>query len=189
MAPVDPRRCTVLALACRDGERLRLSYAGGSQPGGSRRFEPANLVPHGARWYLLGWDLDRDDWRTLRVDRITRAEPTGLRPPRREVPGGDAAAFVAERFGHADVEHVATILIHAPVHEVQAHLVYARDFAPAETAAGQPATRWRIADVRLELLAAALLWLRWPYEVLDSGELVALLRESAARFTPATIDE
>ena len=28
------------------------------------------MVHSGYRWYLLAFDLDRDDWRTFRVDRI-----------------------------------------------------------------------------------------------------------------------
>jgi predicted DNA-binding transcriptional regulator YafY len=55
-------------------------------------------VTWGGRWYLVGWDLDRVDWRTFRVDRITPRIPTGPRFTPRELPGGDVASFVTARF-------------------------------------------------------------------------------------------
>ena len=35
-----------------------------------REVEAQHLVNYGRRWYLLAWDLGRQDWRTLRVDRM-----------------------------------------------------------------------------------------------------------------------
>ncbi|MEV5411006.1 WYL domain-containing protein [Thermopolyspora sp. NPDC052614] len=63
-----------------------------------RRAEPHHLVTWNGRWYLVAWDLDREDWRTFRADRITPRVPTGPRFTPRELPGGDVAAFVAARF-------------------------------------------------------------------------------------------
>ncbi|MGW0073590.1 hypothetical protein ACWDUI_39795, partial [Streptosporangium sandarakinum] len=100
-----------------------------------------------------------------------------------EVPGGDPVAFVTSRLGAPPRKHTATILIHAPIEQVQAYMGgFATDFAPTTTATGQAATHWRIADVRLEVLAGGLLWVRWPFEVIDSPELAALLRDRAAAF-------
>ncbi|MEU8463438.1 WYL domain-containing protein [Streptomyces sp. NPDC029003] len=63
-----------------------------------RRVQPHHLVTRTGRWYLVGWDLDRDDWRIFRADRITPRTPTGPRFAPRDLPGGDVAAFVADRF-------------------------------------------------------------------------------------------
>ena len=52
-----------------------------------RRAEPHHLVTWGGRWYLVGYDLERDDWRTFRVDRMTPKTPTGPRFAPRELPG------------------------------------------------------------------------------------------------------
>ncbi|MFT4030084.1 MAG: WYL domain-containing protein [Protaetiibacter sp.] len=191
MASIDAELLAVLALACRDRERLRIRYARASDPGaaeaGVRRVEPVRLVPRGSRWYLLCWDVERQDWRTLRVDRIAAAEPTGLRGSPPPVPGGDAAAFVAERLAAVQPEVAATIRIRAPLAEVERRLgPYAHDLSAASSADGAPVTDWRIADVRVEVLAAALVWLSWPFQVLDSPELSALLRECAGRFLAAT---
>ncbi|MGP3919415.1 helix-turn-helix transcriptional regulator [Nonomuraea sp. 10N515B] len=65
----------------------------------------------GRRWYLVAWDLDRADWRSFRVDRISPRTPVGPRFTPRELPGGDAAQFVAR--GVSDVWPVqATIRLH-----------------------------------------------------------------------------
>ena len=52
------------------------------------------VVHSGYRWYLVAFDLDRDDWRTFRIDRIGGRVRTGERGRRRPVPGGDPAAYV-----------------------------------------------------------------------------------------------
>ncbi|MCI4656888.1 helix-turn-helix transcriptional regulator [Cryobacterium zhongshanensis] len=63
-----------------------------------RRVEPHHLVTSHGRWYLVAWDLDRDDWRTFRADRITPRTPTGPRFGTRALPGGDAKGYVSARF-------------------------------------------------------------------------------------------
>ena len=101
-ADVDPAVLVALTTAVRAREVLRFGYAGagrtddGADPA-RRRTEPHHLLTRGGRWYLLGWDLDRGDWRTYRADRMTPLVPTGPRFAPREVPGGDAARFLAGR--------------------------------------------------------------------------------------------
>ncbi|QDP97525.1 YafY family transcriptional regulator [Microlunatus elymi] len=90
----DPDVLVLLAQACRDDERIRFDYVARGGANSSRRVDPARLVPVGHRWYLVGYDLDRGDWRSFRLDRISDPAATGIRFGRREMPGGDAAAFV-----------------------------------------------------------------------------------------------
>jgi predicted DNA-binding transcriptional regulator YafY len=92
---VDPGVLTELANACRDCERVRFEYLdhGGSPT--RRTVEPHRLVCSERRWYLFAWDVDRDDWRTFRVDRITPRPPHGPRFTPRTPPAGDLAAHVA----------------------------------------------------------------------------------------------
>jgi predicted DNA-binding transcriptional regulator YafY len=77
VAPVDHAVLSTLALGCRDSERVRFGYQAANGSQSSRRVEPFQLVPLGRRWYLVGYDLDRRDWRTFRIDRITTAEGAG----------------------------------------------------------------------------------------------------------------
>jgi hypothetical protein len=87
------------------------------------------VLNRGGRWYLLAWDLDRNDWRTFRIDRITPRTPTGPRFAPRDVPGGDAAVFVAARFrGQTDPgvgdrwPCEGTVILHVPASEIAPYL-------------------------------------------------------------------
>jgi predicted DNA-binding transcriptional regulator YafY len=97
---VDSGVLMALSAAVHAREVLRFDYtaAGAGADGPPRRAEPHHLVTRGGRWYLVAWDLDRADWRTFRVDRLTPRIPTGPRFTPRELPGGDVAAFVTDRF-------------------------------------------------------------------------------------------
>ena len=74
---VDPQQLTVIAAACRDTERLRFGYRSRDGSDSRREVEPHALVNHGRRWYLVAWDPARGDWRTFRVDRLTRPASAG----------------------------------------------------------------------------------------------------------------
>ncbi|MFE6159558.1 helix-turn-helix transcriptional regulator [Streptomyces sp. NPDC056486] len=67
-----------------------------------RRTHPHHLITWRGHWYLLAWDLDRDDWRTFRADHIRPRTPTGPRFTPRDLPGDDVAAFVTGRFRGTD---------------------------------------------------------------------------------------
>ncbi|MFI2781125.1 helix-turn-helix transcriptional regulator [Streptomyces sp. ALB3] len=101
----DPRVLVALSAAVHAREVLRFDYTSADPAAGEgpaapppRRAQPHHLVTRRGRWYLVAWDLDRDDWRTFRADRIAPRTPTGPRFTPRDVPGGDVAAFVAGRF-------------------------------------------------------------------------------------------
>ncbi|NUW37938.1 WYL domain-containing protein [Nonomuraea sp. SMC257] len=91
-------------------EVLRFDYTPAPPPGeedeaveaSPRRVQPHHLVTWGGRWYLVAWDVDREDWRTFRADRIIPRTPTGPRFTPRELPGGDVAAFMVSRFRGSD---------------------------------------------------------------------------------------
>jgi predicted DNA-binding transcriptional regulator YafY len=105
-----------LAMCCRRGERVRFTYRDGSDRVSERRAEPHRLVSLGRRWYLVGFDLDRDDWRTYRVDRISELTPTGHRNTPRETP--DAGALVSEGVAVRVFETRTRVLVHAPSQDV-----------------------------------------------------------------------
>jgi predicted DNA-binding transcriptional regulator YafY len=72
-----------LAGALRTGNVLEISYVDRNGIATSRNVEPMGFVGKGADWYLIAWCRLRDGLRAFRGDRITAAEPTGERPPRR----------------------------------------------------------------------------------------------------------
>ncbi|MFV2009369.1 MULTISPECIES: helix-turn-helix transcriptional regulator [unclassified Micromonospora] len=97
--PVDSATLLAVSDAVRAREVLRFDFRSAPIP---RRVEPHHLVTWRGRWYLVGWDLDRDDWRIFRADRITPRTPTGPRFTPRELPADSVAAFVMARFRGAD---------------------------------------------------------------------------------------
>lgn len=90
---VDPRTLTVIASAVAGPERLRFAYRAREGTESRRLVEPYRLVSTGSRWYLVAYDMEREDWRTFRVDRISEALATGARFAPRAMPM-DAVAFV-----------------------------------------------------------------------------------------------
>src|SRR4051794_22295408 len=99
---IDADDLALIAGACRDGLRLRFAYTAKGGEATAREVEPAAVVHTGWRWYLVAYDLGRDDWRTFRVDRIEGRPHAGTRGTRREVPGGDGAAFVKKSIRSGD---------------------------------------------------------------------------------------
>lgn len=85
-ALVDAALLAQLAAACRDRVTLRLDYRRHSGAAITRNVEPALLVNYGRRWYLLVWDCQRQDWRSLRADRIDQAVATGTQFAARALP-------------------------------------------------------------------------------------------------------
>lgn len=116
-----------LANTIRARQVLRFDYAArDASPadeafGPPRRVEPHHLVTSQGRWYLVAWDLDRNDWRLYSVDRITPRIPNGPGFTPRDVPGGDVHEFVSARFKGRDVNEWpcrGTVILHLPAREV-----------------------------------------------------------------------
>lgn len=86
--------------------------------GAPRRTEPHHLITWGARWYVVGWDLDRGAWRTYRVDRMTPRSPNGPRFERRQLPAPDVATYVAESFVVPAGPCAGQAILHAPASSI-----------------------------------------------------------------------
>lgn len=83
---VDHATLATVAAAIRKSEKMRLGYVDNQGRETRRHVEPVRLVHTGRRWYLVAFDIDRDDWRTFRLDRVSRPKSTGLRARRRRGP-------------------------------------------------------------------------------------------------------
>ncbi|MFD3735293.1 helix-turn-helix transcriptional regulator [Streptomyces sp. NPDC058632] len=114
---VDPALLTELAQLCRDTEHLRFEYRGHDGATSRRTVEPHRLVCSERRWYLVAWDLGREDWRTFRVDRVTPKPPHGPRFVPREPPAGDLAAYVSRGISTRAYASQAEIRLLVPVEE------------------------------------------------------------------------
>ncbi|NUT98670.1 MAG: WYL domain-containing protein [Saccharothrix sp.] len=185
-ATVDSGVLTAVSGAVHAREVLRFDYGGGDPTTPPRRVEPAHLVTRGGRWYLVAWDLDRADWRTFRVDRITPRTPTGPRFTPREVPGGDVAAFVAGRFRGSDGGDWpcrGEVVLDLPATAVSPH---AGDGLVEEL--GPDRCRLVLGSWSWPALAAAIGRFDAAIEVVGPAELKAAFAHLARRYADAAAD-
>lgn len=107
---VDPDVLVAISAAITSRTQLRFDYQPISPDDGSpdlgdgstgppvREVEAHHLLARAGRWYLIAWNPARQDWRVYRVDRMTPRIPGGPRFAPRQVPVGDPAAFLTNRF-------------------------------------------------------------------------------------------
>ncbi|MGI9051653.1 MAG: helix-turn-helix transcriptional regulator [Ilumatobacteraceae bacterium] len=164
-----------LADACRRQHRVRFDYRAGDDRTSRRHVEPHRLVSVRSRWYLVAFDIDRDDWRTFRVDRVSQPTVTGARSSEREAP--DAAALVAAGVAVRVYDTQARIRLSVPPD------VAAREIAPTigviepDPAGGTTSIVTIGGDA--DWIARYLASLPFSFEVLDSPDVRAELRTLA----------
>jgi predicted DNA-binding transcriptional regulator YafY len=145
-SPVAASVLGELALACRDHERVRFAYTAASGQTTIRRVEPHVLAPADRHWYLLCWDVDRDDWRTFRVDRLEGIVHTRVLFEPRPLTAQEIDEFilVARSWVRQPVE--TDVVMDLPLDQMRDHFGQWGQGATAEGAR----TRWPVggADVR-----------------------------------------
>ena len=115
---VDPKVVAALAEACRNRIAVTFGYRSRLDADTRRRVEPAAIVTARSVWYVIGFDLDRDDWRLFRVDRMRDVVTTGHGSSDRQIPGSDPMAFVGRSLATAPYAHQAEIVIDATAGEL-----------------------------------------------------------------------
>ncbi|WP_331747701.1 YafY family transcriptional regulator (plasmid) [Streptomyces sp. NBC_00853] len=174
---------TTLASACRDQERLRFDYLDHTGSLTRRIVEPYRAVNWGQRWYLVAWDVERQDWRTFRADRIQPRTPTGPRFTPRELPGGDAAVYVSQRVSGAAWLYHARVTVHAPAAAVIEQINPA--VGTVEALDANTCVLTTGADT-VQTLAVYLGMLDFDFYVTEPAELVTHLRRLANRYSRST---
>lgn len=173
---VSSKVLTDLALACRDRERVRIAYRPDGGERSQRRVEPYTLVPTGRDWYLVCWDLDRDDWRTFRVDRLREVESLRVGFTPRPLPPErvDELVTVARTWGPHTAG--AAAIVDLPIERFQA--VFG-EWARGATAEGPSRTRWPVGGASVRDIAYGLSWVPADSEYrveLDEPERTELRR-------------
>ena len=153
---VSPVVLGEIALATRDTERLRLRYVDAEGVESIRRVEPHALAPSGRKWFLLCWDLDREDWRTFRVDRIESVEHTRVLFPRREITEAEIEerVLIASSWSPQKVEGDAVMEL--SLAEMQDRF---GPWSQGATAEGDTHTRWPIGGSDWREAMYAFLWI------------------------------
>ncbi|HEY8984493.1 MAG TPA: YafY family protein, partial [Streptomyces sp.] len=121
-ARIAPETLTGIASAVAGSEKLRFAYSARDGVESRRVVEPYRLVSSGQRWYLVAYDLDRGDWRTFRVDRLSEPFATGSRFAPRELPEGGAVEFVRRALRWQRETYEFAVVFEGTVEEVSARV-------------------------------------------------------------------
>lgn len=145
-----------LALACRDHERVRFSYTSAAGEVTARRVEPYTLAPAERHWYLLCWDLDRDDWRTFRVDRLAGVEHTLTQFAPRPLTPGEIDEFiqVARSWLRQPVE--AQVVLDLPYEKMREHF---GQWGQGAEPVGDDRTMWPVGGADFRETMYAMSWI------------------------------
>ena len=170
--PTDIGVLMALAQAARRNDRLRFDYRTGDDRTSRRHAEPHRLVSLRNRWYLVAFDLDRDDWRTFRVDRVGPPVATGFKGVERPAP--DAAGLVAEGVAVRVYEIQARIRFPVPRSVVEEHVPPTVAVIEQQTTDAHSTTVVMGGD--LDWFAHYLAGLPFPFEVLSP----AIVRDEVA---------
>ncbi len=185
---VDSHTLATLSLACRDQERVRFEYRNHRGEGSRRAAEPYRLVRWGRRWYLVAWDLDRNDWRTFRADRVAACTPVGARFTPRDLPDDDIGDYVSRQVSVAPRKYHAKLRLHAPIEPMRERITAA---VGTLERADERTCILSTSNDSLERLAVYVALLGVDFEVIEPDELVEHFRTlsdryaRAARKTPA----
>ncbi|MEU8591769.1 YafY family protein [Streptomyces sp. NPDC048664] len=185
-ASVAPETLTVMASTIAGGERLRFAYRSGDGTPSRRLAEPYRLVSTGRRWYLVAYDLEREDWRTFRVDRVTEPFATGARFTPRELPTGSAAEFLRQSMYRRQETYEFEVTFAAPADFVTARLPRWFDAPePLEDGEGGACRLRGTATDSVEWLAVRLALVDCEFTVHRPAELVTHVRDLGARLSRA----
>ncbi|MGW2382904.1 helix-turn-helix transcriptional regulator [Streptomyces sp. NPDC001658] len=182
-ARIAPETLTVMASTVAGRERLRFAYRARDGVDSRRVVEPYRLVSTGRRWYLVAYDLDRADWRTFRVDRVSEPFATGARFAPRELPTGSAAEYLRRSMYQRQEAYEFSVLFEAPV-SVVAERVPGWLGVPEAVGEGRCRVRGSVGDA-VEWLAVRLAMLDVEFRVEEPAELVRGVRELGERLVRA----
>jgi len=177
---VDAGSLTALSAAIRAAATLRFDYR--SHPGEETRrsVEPHRIVHWGGKWYLVGWDTDRTDWRTFRVDRMSPRTPNGPRFTHRPSPDGDVAAYLRRTMGFTMWPHRCLVRVHAPAEDLAGRV------EGIVTPIDEHTCRLEMGTDSYALVALVIGMLNVEFEVESPPELATHLHTLAGRFLRAT---
>jgi predicted DNA-binding transcriptional regulator YafY len=184
-AAISPDVLASAALACRDSERIRFGYGAASGERTERHVEPHRLVALDRRWYLVAYDLTRNDWRSFRLDRVIGVpQPTGARFRPRALPAADAAEFVRRNVAAVPRTWQVEAVIEAPAAVIRERI--GRWATVVEDGPGRCLVTMTPGD-NLDWPVIALGVAGADFRVLSPPELAERIGDWGARFSRATL--
>ncbi|GEK00381.1 MULTISPECIES: YafY family protein [unclassified Streptomyces] len=180
---IAPGTLTVMASTVAGRERLRFAYRDKEGGESHRLTEPHRLVSTGRRWYLVAYDLGRDDWRTFRVDRVREPFATGARFAPRELPEGDAAEYLRRSIRRTQDTYAFEVRFAGTAREVAARLPEWAGVPEADDGGG--CVLRGTSGEPVEWLALRLAMAGCEFTVRGPEELVSCVRELGGRLSRA----
>lgn len=176
---VDFRVLATLASACRDEVETRFAYEDARGVATQRAVEPLRLVHTGRLWYLAARDVDRDDFRTFRVDRIRSVAVA--RDARRFVPRlppEGVTAFVARSITASPYRHRARLRVEGDAASLTARIP---SWVGALEAESPTHSVLVVGADSLDALVAMVVHAGVEFELLEPPELAEALARTAQR--------
>ena len=178
---IDTETLLVLARSCRDHTRAKFGYRARDGAETYRIVEPIRLVATGRRWYLMAWDIDREDWRTFRLDRMSAAVASTFRFKPRAHP--DPIEFVRKAVRAAAFGTRVRVRLNAVIDQVTERI-------PAEvgslTADGET-TVLEFTATSFDWPAMHLARVGIPFEIIEPDAMRDAVRELSARLGAAAL--
>lgn len=177
---VDGDALLTLAKACRDLVRVTFGYDARDGAATQRSVEPVRLVATGRRWYLMAWDVDREDWRTFRLDRMRSVQASTWRFRPREHP--DPVIYVQRSVTSSGYRVRAKVLMRAPADVVRQK---SSPSSATVTPVDEETCLLEAGADDVHPLAFHLAWLGFDFEVVEPPELKDALRRLGERMVAA----
>jgi predicted DNA-binding transcriptional regulator YafY len=140
-------------------------------------------VNSGQRWYLVAWDIDREDWRTFRVDRMVPGMSPGPRFTPRPLSDADVEALISQGVPPTSRRFQARITVHAPAAALADRI---GPWIGTLTAVDDRSCVLDTGADSLEMLAVYLGLLGVDFTVTEPSELVERIQALGERYSRAT---
>ena len=176
---VDAAVLSELATACRDLCTLRFAYRNHAGATSQRHVQPMRLANYGRRWYLIAWDVDRDDWRSFRVDRVDQATTCSERFAPRAVPA-DVAARLERGIAVEPFAFRVSLRIRGHIDTLQAELPLWCGVLEAES---DSHSLLHVGADSVEGLLAQVLMVGREAELVDGGAMRPAMQQALARIS------
>jgi predicted DNA-binding transcriptional regulator YafY len=181
VVPVESAVLQEIAGAIQSGLRVRFTYRDAHDAVSHREVEPYRLLLSAGRWYLFGWDPERDGWRSFRIDRMRLKSPHGRPFTARPAPPGGLDGYATRSLAGAMWAARHRVRLLAPAEQMRGRAPVSVDIV----ADGPDACIATVGSSDAAMLARYLSWWDADFEILDSADLLAEVRALARRYTAA----
>jgi predicted DNA-binding transcriptional regulator YafY len=174
---------SLLATACSERQELRFVYRDFKGTSSTRTVQPHRIVHTGSRWYLVAWDMARNDWRTFRIDRLADSQATGDRFLPRSSPDDDVGAYVSRGLAAVAYKFRAQVTLYAPLEAMQERIP---PMAGRLEALDESSCLLDTGSFSLDSLATWIAGIGVDFVVREPPELAEHMERVAIRLTRAT---